>query len=56
MRADEELGCSREVVEILIIDFMKLSYIILQVQYYSAYPLGFDYTPHAVEYIPIPWI
>ena len=48
MRTGEDLGHSREVVEIFEIDIMNSACVVFQVQDDGAYPTGFDDSPGAV--------
>ena len=56
LRADEELWCYKELVEMFEIDLMNIAFIIFQVQYYGAHPLGFNYTPDAFDLCVLPWV
>ena len=38
------------------IDLMNIAFIIFQVQYYGAHPLGFNYTPDAFDLCVLPWV
>ena len=54
--SDEELGRPREVVDIYEVGIMDFSCIIFQVRDNGDYPLGFDYTPYAVDLHIVPQI
>ena len=47
LRADEYLGCTRELLDIFKVEVMKLAFIIFHIQDGGAYPLGFDDPPDA---------
>ena len=55
MREDEELGGSREVVDLSKIKIVKFNFVIFQVQDDGAYLLGIDDTPNAVECCVVPF-
>ena len=42
LRADNDIECSRESVDVFKIELVNFSYAIFQFQYDSANPLGFD--------------
>ena len=52
IRADEDLGRPREVVDIIEVYIVDFFCIVFQVQYNSAYPLVLDETPDA-DYVHI---
>ena len=56
LREDEEIGCTRNLLDMLKIDFMKRAWIVLQAQDDGAYPLGFDDPSDAVPLSVVSWI
>ena len=56
MRADENPGFPREVVDILDIEFMYLDCIILQVKDNGTYSLGFGDTPDYIDLYGFYWV
>ena len=54
LRADEELGISREVVENFKYNIVKFTCFILQVQDDGDYPLGIDESPDAIDFCIVP--
>ena len=56
LRSDEELGCSRELVDFFLIELMIISCIILEIQYGGGYTLGVVDTPDDVGSCVLPWV
>ena len=56
LRADEELVRPGEVVDIFKANIVDFNCVVFQVQVDSAYPLGFDYTPDAIDFYIVPII
>ena len=55
LRADEELGRSREVVDLFKNNVVKFNYGAFQVQDDVAYPLGLDEPPNAIDFCIFPF-
>ena len=55
LRADEELGRSREVVYLFKNNVVKCNYGVFQVQDGVAYPLGLDDPPNAIDFCIFPF-
>ena len=55
LRSDEELGRSREAVDLFKSKVVKLTCVILQVQYDATYPLGLDYPPNSIDFCIFPF-
>ena len=49
MRADEELGISREVVDLFKNNIVKFACVVLQIQNRYENPLGLDDTPYDID-------
>ena len=56
MRNDGAIGWHRELVEILEIQPMNTSFVIIQVQYDGNYPLWFGNTPDSSDFFIVPCV
>ena len=50
LRADEELGRSRKVVDLFESKFVYFTFVIFQVQDDDAYPFVLNYPPNSIEF------